>query len=85
MDKINIKRVLICFNDKKERTNTKIMQSQGENPHDHDTAESKIIYVCTFQGYIYLNISMSVFVSIFVANEFWADYDFLVYKISLKK
>lgn len=35
--------VLICFNDKKERTNTKIMQSQGENPHDHDTAESKII------------------------------------------
>lgn len=42
-------------------------------------------YVCTFQGYIYLNISMSVFVSIFVANEFWADYDFLVYNISLKK
>lgn len=42
-------------------------------------------YVCTFQGYIYLNTSMSVFVSIFVANECWADYDFLVYKISLKK
>lgn len=42
-------------------------------------------YVCTLQGYIYLNIPMSVFVSIFVANEFWADYDFLVYKISLKK
>lgn len=59
MDKINIKRVLICFNDKKERTNTKIMQSQGENPHDHDTAESKIMFAHSKD--IYTLISQCLF------------------------
>lgn len=104
MDKINIKRVLICFNDKKrtnKQTNLLVISFYlFKNPLMKEkkcNLKGKTLmimilqkvksYVCTFQGHKWkYNINLNVrFRFHFVANEFWADYNFLVYKISLKK